>query len=105
MNMLDPFFTRFRDEKALPFLQEALELVQKEGLNRVHVQGMDFILRDCEFVWLPSQLSQAARMLGAEEETLSHAWYLQDPMRFRKIDLPTLAQTIQRELKWRADDI
>jgi hypothetical protein len=105
MNWLDPFFMRFRDEKALPFLKETLETAQKEGLARIHVQGMDFILKDCELVWLPSQLSQAARLLGASEEASNHAWYLQDPLRKRKIDLPTIAQAMSREFKWKSDEL
>lgn len=105
MNWLDPFLVKFRDPQALPSLQETLVRVQTEGLSRIHIQGVDFIFKDCQFVWLPSQISQAARLLGASVDELSHAWYLQDTLRQRKIDLPTLSQFIQRELKWRSDEL
>lgn len=104
MHWLDPFVLNFRDEKALPKLKEALKHLEQEGLSRIHVQGKDFILKDCEFVWAATSLSNAARLLGGDETETKYAWYLEDKARMRKTDLPTLAEALKRELKWRLDD-
>jgi hypothetical protein len=105
MHWLDPFLLKFKDEKALSELKEALQSAEQEGFSRIHIQGKDFILKDCEFVWTSSELSKAARLLGAQEEgKRSHAWYLEDKSRMRRVDLPTFAEALKRELKWRGDE-